>query len=174
MKFEIQRATELAQQTLARGTYTLPIDVHQVAHDLGLEVIEQELEEQISGLLVIKDGRGTIAVNKSQHLNRQRFSIAHEIAHYLLHAPGSGVFIDATPVFFRDSISHEGRSLDEIAANTFAAELLMPHNQVLAVLRDEPLDAFDDSLLRRVAAMFGVSVQALTIRLTKLGLISME
>jgi Zn-dependent peptidase ImmA (M78 family) len=172
MTREIQRATELAQQTLARGAYVLPIDVHQVARDLGLVVIEQELEEHISGLLVIKDGQGTIAVNKAHHLNRQRFSIAHEIAHYLLHAPGSGVFIDATPVFFRDTISHEGRSLEEIAANTFAAELLMPHPKLLEILHQEPLDAFDDNALRRVAGIFGVSAQALTIRLTRLGLIS--
>jgi Zn-dependent peptidase ImmA (M78 family) len=172
MTSAIQRATEQAQQILARGVYTPPIDVHQVARDLGLVVIEQDLEDHISGLLVIKDSQGTIAVNKSHHLNRQRFSIAHEIGHYVLHAPGGGVFIDATPVFFRDTISQEGRSLEEIAANTFAAELLMPHAQLLEILRREPLDAFDDGALRRVAGMFGVSAQALTIRLTRLGLIS--
>lgn len=174
MTTEIQRAVERARQTLAEGQYTLPIDVHQIARDHNLTVIEQELEEHISGLLVIKDGQGTIAVNKSHHLNRQRFSIAHEIGHYLLHTPGNGVFIDATPVFFRDTISREGRSLDEIAANTFAAELLMPRQALDDILRDEPLDAFDDVALRRVATVFGVSVQALTIRLTRLGLISIE
>jgi Zn-dependent peptidase ImmA (M78 family) len=173
MTLEINRAAEAAQRVLASHPYTLPIDVHQIAQDQGLTVIEQELEEHISGLLVIKDGKGTIAVNKSHHLNRQRFTVAHELGHYLLHGPGGGVFIDATPVFFRDMISHEGRSLEEVAANTFAAELLMPRQQVMELLRQEPIDAFDDLALRRIANMFGVSAQALTIRLTKLNLISM-
>jgi Zn-dependent peptidase ImmA (M78 family) len=174
MSQEIRRAAEAAQQLLEEYQYQIPIDVHQVSRDLGIMVIEQDLEDQVSGVLVIRGNSGTIGVNKNHHINRQRFTIAHECGHYLLHRTDDPVFIDATPVFFRDDISNEGRSLREIAANAFAAELLMPRNKLLEILHERPIDAFDEVALRRVAGMFGVSTQALTIRLTRLDLISLR
>lgn len=169
MSIEIKRAIEAAQSLLRKHQYSIPVDVHQIALDLGLTVIERDLEDQVSGMLVIKKGRGTIAINENQHLNRQRFSIAHEIGHYLLHRDDGQVFIDATPVFFRDTASAEGRSLQEIAANRFAAELLMPEQNMREILHNQPIDVFDDTAIRRIANQFGVSSQALTIRLTRLG-----
>ena len=111
---------------------------------------------------------------KNQHINRQRFTIAHECGHYELHRTDEPVFIDATPVFFRDDISTEGRSLREIAANGFAAALLMPEQKLRELLREQPIDAFDEIAIRRMANLFGVSTQALTIRLSRLDLISLR
>ncbi len=172
MTVAVRRATEAAQKLLAEGQYQIPINVHQIALDLGLDVVEQDFEDQVSGVLVIKDGRGVIGVNSNHHRNRQRFTIAHEIGHYRLHHIGR-VFIDATPVFFRDTTSAEGQSPQEIVANAFAAELLMPENKLREILREQPIDAFDENALRSVANQFEVSTQALTIRLTRLGLISL-
>jgi len=84
----------------------------------------------------------------------------------------SSIFIDASIIFFRDGTSSEGSKAQEIEANAFAAELLMPEKQLREIINNQPLDAFDEGAVRRLAAQFGVSSQALTIRLTKLELIN--
>jgi Zn-dependent peptidase ImmA (M78 family) len=85
---------------------------------------------------------------------------------------GSGeVFVDRSPVFFRDETSSSGVKWQEMDANAFAAELLMPSEDLKQQLNEWPIDAFDDMSIRRLAARFGVSAQALTIRLTRLGLV---
>ena len=58
----------------------------------------------------------------------------------------------------------------EIAANAFAAELLMPEDAVREYVGDRLVDVYDDATIRRLAARFGMSVQAITIRLIRLGL----
>lgn len=168
MSAENQKAVTAAQNLLRQHQYSIPVDVHQVALDLGLTIVERDLEDQVSGMLVIKRIGGIIAVNEHHHPNRQRFTIAHEIGHYQLHRDDNNVFIDATRVFFRDTASAEGHHLQEIVANTFAAELLMPEQHIREILRNQPIDAFDDTAVRRIATQFGVSSQALTIRLTRL------
>ena len=100
----------------------------------------------------------------------QRFTIAHEFGHYLLHRESSRVFLDAGSIFFRDDRSKQGSENDEIEANDFAACLLMPSNHLRELLSNEPLDVHDDVAVRSLAAHFGISVQALTMRLTRLGL----
>jgi Zn-dependent peptidase ImmA (M78 family) len=69
-------------------------------------------------------------------------------------------------------MSSEGTSQQEIEANAFAAALLMPEAELKRLLDDHPVDAFDEMSVRRLAARLGVSAQALTIRLTRLGLVS--
>ncbi len=166
------RAVERAKRTLEGFEDHLPIDVEAiiVAHNIAIR--KRPLEETVSGMLVVKKDHATIGVNESHHPNRQRFTLAHELGHFLLHSNSSSVFIDASPIFFRDETSSEGSKLQEIEANAFAAELLMPENTLRRVINNQPLDAFDEGAVRRLAAQFGVSTQAITIRLTKLGLIN--
>ncbi len=61
----------------------------------------------------------------------------------------------------------------EIEVNAFTAKLLMPETEIRHIIGNKPVDAFDEPALRRLAARFGVSAQALTIRLTKLGLVAL-
>lgn len=166
------RAEEEAKRILASVGHSLPVDIHEIARANNLEVRTVPLEANVSGLLVVKDGYGIIGINEDHHPNRQRFSLAHECAHYLLHSTKTKVFLDATPIFFRDEKSSDGSEFEEIEANAFAAALLMPEADIREILRNEPLDAQDDVAVRRLALRFGVSVQALTIRLTKLGFIT--
>lgn len=166
------RAVEIAKQTLEGFEEQLPIDVQAIIQAHNIAIRKQPLEEVVSGMLVVKKGHAIIGVNESHHLNRQRFTLAHELGHFILHGNSSSVFIDASPVFFRDETSSEGSKLQEIEANAFAAELLMPENMLRRIINNQPLDAFDEGAVRRLAAQFGVSTQAITIRLTKLGLIN--
>ncbi|MEA2578351.1 MAG: hypothetical protein QOD78_1939, partial [Chloroflexota bacterium] len=54
-------------------------------------------------------------------------------------------------------------------ANAFAAELLMPEQEILDAVRQDGLDITDDAAMKRAAKRFGVSVQALGFRLANLG-----
>jgi Zn-dependent peptidase ImmA (M78 family) len=150
----------------------VPVDVDAVAGFLGLSVLQEDLEESVSGMLVVKDSHGVIGVNGHHHANRRRFTTAHEIGHYLLHRSGASVFVDAAPVFFRDEVSSAGTERQEIEANAFAAELLMPKERLHERVDGMALDLYDDATVQKLARSFSVSAQALTIKLVRLGLIS--
>lgn len=172
------RAERRAREIIDRIKPDYPVDVDAIAQAYAVAVQRQDLEDEVSGILVIKGERIVIAVNAEHHPHRQRFTIAHELGHYLLHRETSSVFIDVTTVFFRDQRSSEGTEWQEIEANAFAAELLMPVAALTATLREHVgnhlLDELDDAIIHRLAAQFGVSIQALTVRLVRLGLITMQ
>lgn len=123
--------------------------------DISIEYVP--LDASISGRLYRRDGRWIISVNKEHHVNRQRFTLAHELAHYVLHKSVSESFTDT--VFFR------GASVNnfEYAANEFAAKLLMPENKVREVVRS------GTNNIKALAESFGVSVAAMLYRVKQLG-----
>jgi Zn-dependent peptidase ImmA (M78 family) len=167
----VSTAERKARELLAEVGAQVPIDMDTVANFLGLSVTEEDLEDSVSGMLVVKDGRGTIAVNENHHPNRRRFSAAHEMGHYLLHRDSASVFVDAAPVFFRDETSSAGTKKKEIEANAFAAELLMPTASLRERVTEQAVDPYNDAAVHRLARTFGVSAQALTIKLIRLDLI---
>lgn len=160
-----KRSTELLQKL---SLFRAPVDVEAVARHLGAELVFDELEDDVSGLLLREHGTSTIAVNKLHHPNRQRFTLAHECGHLLLHADkGDRLWLDRA-LFFRDSSSSAGDQLSEIEANQFAAGLLMPEELVLkAIGRGQAISEFD---VVRLAMRFEVSERAMTFRLVSLGL----
>lgn len=60
-------------------------DVVDLAHQMGLTVRRPTFCSEIAGSLTHCDGKWSIGVNDQHSANRQRFTIAHEIAHYLMH-----------------------------------------------------------------------------------------
>lgn len=169
MSIKAQRA---AQKVLKSAGYNIPVDVEGIIQSYGIAVRSQPMEDSMSSMLVLRNGRAVIGVNQAHAPTRQRFSLAHELGHFLLHGKLPRVFLDEATVFFRDEHAAEGNDLEEIEANTFAAELLMPENVLRQMIRQNPFDAFDERAVQRLAAQFDVSVQALTIRLTRLRLIT--
>lgn len=161
-------ATELLKEL---GIQDMPVDVRAIAEAKGVRVVAGDLDEDTSGVIVIKNDQAIIGVNRTHHPNRQRFSIAHELGHYLLHRDYAHVFVDTVHAFFRDGNSTKGTDTQEIEANAFAAELLMPKDIVVRYVRENRVDVHDEMYVRRLALKFGVSEQALTIRLTRLGLV---
>lgn len=153
------------------GVQGAPVDVTEVARRLGVEVAARPVEDSVSGVLVVRGRRGAIGVNRNHHPHRQRFTVAHELGHFLLHRDAGSVFVDSTLTFYRDRRSADGVYLQEMEANTFAAELLMPEERVREELDRDEIDVHDEVALGKLAARFDVSRQALTIRLVRLGLI---
>lgn len=108
-----------------------PVPVEKIAELLGLDVRLAPLDGDVSGAIIRSNNSVVIGVNSSHHPNRQRFTIAHEIAHFILHK-GVTVHIDrAFNVNLRDGRSSGGIDAEEIQANRFAAELLMPKDFLL-------------------------------------------
>jgi Zn-dependent peptidase ImmA (M78 family) len=165
-----QRAERRAAAVLAElDLEGPPIDVESVAARLGIRVEHADFGDDVSGVIVRSGETAVIGVNWAHHPNRQRFTIAHEIGHFLLHE--SGTYIDkGTHARFRDEQSGSGTDQEEIEANAFAAALLMPARWVREEAEQHPFDPADDSALNALASTFEVSAQAMSFRLSNLKL----
>ena len=104
------------------------------------------------------------------HPNRQRFSIAHEIGHFVLHE-GQTYIDKGYRVQFRDLESGSGTKREEMDANAFAAALLMPDEWVKDAFYQQPFELTEDDVLQMLAQKFQVSTQAMSYRLMRLRLL---
>ena len=146
---------QIAQEALKKTGGSLPVNVEEVARGYGLEVVEFAFHEKISGLL--KKEQGIIGVNKTHHPVRRRFTIAHELGHFLL---GHGM--ETMDEIIDESFDRP--MPQEREANLFASCLLMPND----LMKKESKKGID---LEKLSSTFGVSKQAITIRLLDLKLI---
>lgn len=161
------RLRKLASELIADQT-TPPIKLEPILERLGVELRQVDVADDISGIL-IRDGERRIVIVNAKHSDvRQRFTVAHEIAHLVLHR-GEEVHVDsAFLVNLRDPRSGTAENIEEVEANAFAANLLMPADWVRRALGETWLDVNDDSEVARLAETFQVSLQAMLIRLTNL------
>jgi Zn-dependent peptidase ImmA (M78 family) len=162
---------ETVSSLLAEGKVTGPIiDVRALAKLKGAQVVEEPIaREDFSGFLFHPpDAPPVIGVNARHAITRKRFTIAHELGHLLLH-PMAGVHVDRAMLQMRDSKASEGTDCNEIEANRFAAELLMPHYFLETDVRTMTrIHADDEKAIGILAKKYGVSPQAMTIRLASL------
>lgn len=146
------------------------INVEEIAKKLGFSLSYTIMEE--SGKL--EDN--VINVNLLDAEVRQRFTIAHEIGHFLLHNPSDTMYRDVTLKRYENIVER----IEERQANNFAAELLMP-KRLLAQLIDKYLtennwgslldDIQFEILLKDVSKMLNVSKSSLDFRLQNLGVV---
>ena len=149
-----------------------PISVEEIARHRGVVVQKHSVEAKVSGFLYRNsaNGQAVIGVNKLQHPNRQRFTIAHELGHLLLHS-GDDVHVDiAFTIKLRDQRSSTGTDTEEMESNLFAAELLMPiHFLQEDLKRLGDLDLLDEQIVTKLASTYRVSSHAMAVRLSHLG-----
>ena len=140
------------------GEVPIPVRIGEIAKESGVKVKAGEFEHpDVSGMYV-RDER-TIYVDLDDEVNRQAFTIAHELGHHFLHADKH------KEVYFRhfsEQLNFEDKK-QEREANWFAACLLMPRQSVISLWSDTK-----DS--RELARRFGVSQTAMFYRLSELGL----
>jgi Zn-dependent peptidase ImmA (M78 family) len=162
-----QKAVEILKKM---GIQKAPVNVEKVAGFLGIIVRKTPTKDEVSGFLFKQPGGpSVIGVNSLHHPNRQRFTLSHEIGHFLLHDYDE-VHVDKFVMQFRNAASSKGEDEQEIEANRFAAELLMPEDFLIRDLTAVALkDLHDDEAVRELAKKYQVSVQAMTTRLTSLG-----
>ena len=143
-----------------------PVPVHRIAKWLGIEIkMEPFRDGQMSGILVREEGKAVIGVNSLDAPTRQRFTVAHEIGHFLLHE-GNRIFVDRTyKVSMRSPLSSQGTDYEEIEANAFAGALLIPGRFLIKDLTDDGIDIDDAKAVARLARKYNVSPQAMSLRL---------
>lgn len=141
---------------------TAPVDVHKIAELLGFTIIESDFPSSYSGEIFIEGEVKSIGVNKNHTRNRQRFTIAHEIGHYLnghQYFDEEGKMLDDNEFDFNNPLHKQ-----EKEANLFASELLMPKEFLVSDLNIIGLD------INKLTEKYEVSEQAMWIRLTSLRL----
>lgn len=141
-----------------------PVDVIKIATFLGFKVIPFDFPETMSAVIRIEETKKIIAVNKNKSEVRQRFSIAHELGHYL---SGHDNFSHESETFIdRDKKYLDPHHREEKEADEFAAELLMPEIMLKKDVLENNLDAVT------LAKKYNVSEPAMWIQLINLKLAS--
>jgi Zn-dependent peptidase ImmA (M78 family) len=147
------------------------IDPVELAENLGVLVVQQEMTDDVSGMLLRRGEEKVIGVNQAHADVRQRFTVAHELGHLLLHR-GRPLILDAgTSVNFRDKVSSMATDREEMEANRFAAALLAPEAMVRRAAREAQF-ATVTALVTDLSKRFGMSDTAMNYRLLNLGIIS--
>lgn len=153
-KDAIEKIATNLLKTAKAGSET-PINVENVAKSIDLKVEYFPFPNEVSGLL--KKDIGVIGINDNQHPKRQRFTLAHEIGHYVLEHK-----IMNTDDLVDDSNTDTSSPIER-EANYFASCLLMPRELVEQNIKGT-------REIDELARKFNVSEQAMTIRVLELGL----
>jgi Zn-dependent peptidase ImmA (M78 family) len=158
-------------EILKAGMSSSPVDVEGIIRKLGITYRNEPMANGESGFIEHENGDFTITVDSTEGRQRQRFTAAHELAHYLLHREklvqvgGLSRHSDSLYDGFADGNPPQPFSPShEVEANRLAAQILMPKEAVTSAYNSR----FDN--VDEVAMKFGVSMQAMSIRLKTLGL----
>jgi len=138
-----------------------PVDMEGLARQLGLEVFELSMPKEMSGRLLKTQTGYRIHVNAAHGRNRKRFTMAHEIAHFMLHRDLFDQQIVDDEMYQSEQIT----SRLESQANAYAAELLMPELRLTARYLELKDAHRPTEIVEQMALEFQVSRHAMRIRL---------
>lgn len=114
------------------------------------------------GRMVMKNGRSIVSINSEiEFPQKKRFVLAHELGHMLLHPDKEASFVDDD-----STINGYKKGAQEIEANNFASELLMPDH----LFRDFCFKKkFSPDLIRSLSDRFNTSLTSTVYRFVDLG-----
>lgn len=140
----------------------VPVDLIEIANNNGIEVYYEKLPNDISGAIRYNDNkkRFQILIEETEPSYRQRFTLAHELAHYFL----EGKKLLCNQEIHFDTRYRKDRNQSECRADYFASALLMDKDSL------EKLYGICQSV-PALARTFDVSESAMKRRLIKLGLL---
>jgi len=135
----------------------VPTDLTIIFAGLDLKYIELNDANEIDGAILEIEGKPAIAVlNKARPLQRQRFTLAHELGHIFLEHIKRDIY-DPEEIRENDTQSADKmKPPKEIEADIFASELLIPRKQLKKY-------AADMNNIDKLAGIFQVSKQAMTV-----------
>ncbi len=134
-----------------------PVDIQRIADFFSIPILPySKFPDSVSGMIVRENGKSVIGVNTNHPDVRQRFTLAHELGHYL---SGHDDWRIVEETFDKDSAKEQ-------EANRFAAELLMPTDFLKADLKKGGSD------IPQLAKRYQVSDQAMSVRLIQSGLLT--
>lgn len=141
-----------------------PVKLGQLAKDLGVAIRVSSMGTGVSGQIAREGDNYVIRVNRNEARERQRFTIGHEIAHYLLHRN----VIDNSPDGITDTVLYRSGAPERIEyeANRLAAEIVMPMALIDHMLHTIFGGMVTEATIESLAAKFEVSKAAMEIRLS--------
>jgi Zn-dependent peptidase ImmA (M78 family) len=162
-----------------------PFNPYSIAKLLNIEVSEELdwIKLAYDGEIYVDENKETkIWINQTNHINRKKFTVAHEIGHFINDVLSNyesfqPIFDDKNTLSFkRDG----NRNFMEYRANDFAARLLMPKESVIIEGRKIIDQHFEmtkeklgkDVLIKKLSTLFEVSEEAMKWRLINLNLIN--
>lgn len=156
---------QLANSLLGKNA-EIPININKIIKNQGIKLVPYD-ETGVSGILMIEKNTATIGYSRSENVKRQRFTKAHELGHFMLHR-GGNFFIDSDFKMYRPSLGGPSNEWQEWEANEFAACILMPEDLVKEEMAKMEID-YDEDWIETLADKFKVSVSAMSIRISRLG-----
>jgi Zn-dependent peptidase ImmA (M78 family) len=138
-----------------------PVRLGEIAKRLGVKVLLSTLPRGTSGQIGQEDGEFVIRINRHEAKHRQRFTLAHELAHFLLHREK----IVAEGGWSENVLLRSGQPASiEYEANRLASDLVIPSDQ-LSKATEDYVGPLTSEVIEDLARKFGVSTAAMEIKL---------
>lgn len=162
MTKEWQKIRAEDREAVERYLNEVPVKLGALATDLGVDVKISSLPLNISGQISKTAAGYEIKINRHESRQRQRFTLAHELAHFLIHRDT----IDRLGGTLTDNVLYRSGAPEniEFEANRLAAQIVMPEK----ALRQEYSkygDQISEAMVELLAEHFGVSKAAMEIRM---------
>lgn len=140
------------------------IDLDLIAYSLQAEVKRVSLSG-CEGQIVGTSSQAIITINQDSSPERQRFSLGHELGHWV-NDKGKKLPFQCTSSDMnqRSAARNDYRKQKEVRANAFSAELLMPRYMFMPIHRTAPLTG---STINELGARFEASRTSTAIRLVE-------
>lgn len=147
---------QYAQDIISSFNLTPPIDLNKICEILDIKV-NYELLGSIEALLIVSAGKRNIVIDNSRAIysQRERFTIAHEIGHYMM--PWHENLQQCDKI-----VDFKSEDKIECEANDFASELLVPKSNLLEDIKDKKVTL---SLIKRLAEKYDVSLVVMARRI---------
>lgn len=161
---EMNRVSPEHRDIINRFLAEHPVKLGELATALGVKIKVSSLGAGVSGQISREHDGYVIRVNRNEARERQRFTIGHELAHFLLHQD----VIDASPNGITDTVLYRSGAPEriEFEANRLAAEIVMPMELVEQEVREGFGGRITEASIEALANRFEVSKAAMEIRLS--------
>lgn len=163
-------ATEIREMF---GLKETPTQIANILNKVGFKIYSLEMDETLSGRIGIANefkeilgSKKILQINSKDNRGHQRFTMAHELGHYIFDYDGHNRYANAYSLA-EDDVNSPG----EIRVNRFAAALLMPKNIFVDKYTARKTLGLDEiSICKSLAEEFEVSETAVSKRIVELGL----
>jgi len=126
---DLVRPKQIVDEIIAQlPDLPFPAPLKDIATAVGIENIQYSSLDGFEGVLIAnpEKTKGVIAINSNSKHHRQRFSLGHELGHFMIPRHGHEMHCG-----IKDLTTREGKHLSskqgiELEANQFSAEILMP------------------------------------------------
>ena len=124
-------------------------DVYELVDKLDIILLKVQLNPSVNGMYQYFKRNKIIYLNDSLDPIIERYVLAHELGHAILHPKTNITYLESNTFYSKEKI--------EIAANTFAAELL---------IEDSLFEEYKNHTIEEMAAIENLPVELIRIKLT--------